>query len=87
VGGTTALSRKALPLRRRGSAKFRGFRHSEWETKINYIAIAPAQYCRRYFLRAGMFSSFLIRDASEAVDHAVANLRLEVEDFLGKVAV
>jgi len=42
------------------------------------MAIAPAQYCRRYFLRAG---------ASEAVDHAVANLRLEVEDFLGKVAV
>jgi hypothetical protein len=34
-----------------------------------------------------MFSSFLIRDASEAADHAVANLRLEVEDFLGKVAV
>jgi hypothetical protein len=28
-----------------------------------------------------------VRDASEAVDHAVANLRLEVEDFLSKVAV
>jgi hypothetical protein len=28
-----------------------------------------------------------VRDASEAVEHAVADLRLEVEDFLGKVAV
>ena len=32
-------------------------------------------------------SAEVVRDASEAVDHAVANLRLEVEDFLGKVAV
>jgi hypothetical protein len=28
-----------------------------------------------------------VRDAFEAVDHAVANLRVEVEDFLAKVAV
>ena len=34
-----------------------------------------------------LFSAEVVRDASEAVDHAVANLRLEVEDFLGKVAV
>jgi hypothetical protein len=33
------------------------------------------------------FSAEVVRDASEAVDHPVANLRLEVEDFLGKVAV
>lgn len=32
-------------------------------------------------------SAEVVRDASEAVDHAVANLRVEVEDFLGKVAV
>ena len=32
-------------------------------------------------------SAEMVRDASEAVDHAVSNLRLEVEDFLGKVAV
>ena len=32
-------------------------------------------------------SAEIVRDASEAVDHAVADLRLEVEDFLGKVAV
>jgi hypothetical protein len=32
-------------------------------------------------------SAEVVRDASEAVDHAVANLRLEVEDFLAKVAV
>ncbi|HEY6860736.1 MAG TPA: methyl-accepting chemotaxis protein [Pseudolabrys sp.] len=32
-------------------------------------------------------SAEFVRDASEAVDHAVANLRLEVEDFLAKVAV
>ncbi|MGB8561628.1 MAG: methyl-accepting chemotaxis protein, partial [Pseudolabrys sp.] len=32
-------------------------------------------------------SAEVVRDASEAVDHAVADLRLEVEDFLGKVAV
>ena len=32
-------------------------------------------------------SAEVVRDASEAVEHAVANLRLEVEDFLGKVAV
>jgi len=32
-------------------------------------------------------SAEVVRDASEAVDHAVANLRLEVGDFLGKVAV
>ena len=31
-------------------------------------------------------SAEVVRDASEAVDHAVSNLRLEVEDFLGKVA-
>ena len=34
-----------------------------------------------------LFSAEVVRDASEAVDHPVANLRLEVEDFLGKVAV
>jgi methyl-accepting chemotaxis protein len=34
-----------------------------------------------------LFSAEVVRDASEAIDHAVANLRLEVEDFLGKVAV
>lgn len=32
-------------------------------------------------------SAEVVRDASEAVEHAVANLRLEVEDFLAKVAV
>jgi methyl-accepting chemotaxis protein len=32
-------------------------------------------------------SAEVVRDASEAVDHAVADLRLEVEDFLAKVAV
>jgi methyl-accepting chemotaxis protein len=32
-------------------------------------------------------SAQVVRDASEAVEHAVADLRLEVEDFLGKVAV
>jgi methyl-accepting chemotaxis protein len=32
-------------------------------------------------------SAEVVRDASEAVDHAVDDLRLEVEDFLGKVAV
>jgi hypothetical protein len=32
-------------------------------------------------------SAEVVRDASAAVDHAVANLRLEVEDFLAKVAV
>ncbi|HEY6753276.1 MAG TPA: PAS-domain containing protein [Pseudolabrys sp.] len=32
-------------------------------------------------------SAQVVRDASEAVDHAVADLRLEVEDFLAKVAV
>jgi methyl-accepting chemotaxis protein len=32
-------------------------------------------------------SAEVVRHASEAVDHAVANLRLEVEDFLAKVAV
>jgi hypothetical protein len=32
-------------------------------------------------------SAEVVRDASEAVEHAVADLRLEVEDFLGKVAV
>jgi methyl-accepting chemotaxis protein len=31
-------------------------------------------------------SAEVVRDASEAVDHAVANLRREVEDFLAKVA-
>jgi methyl-accepting chemotaxis protein len=32
-------------------------------------------------------SAEVVRDASEAVEHAVADLRLEVEGFLGKVAV
>jgi methyl-accepting chemotaxis protein len=32
-------------------------------------------------------SAEVVRDASEAVDHAVSDLRIEVEDFLGKVAV
>jgi hypothetical protein len=32
-------------------------------------------------------SAQVVRDTSEAVEHAVANLRLEVEGFLGKVAV
>lgn len=32
-------------------------------------------------------SAEVVRDASEAVERAVADLRLEVEDFLGKVAV
>ena len=32
-------------------------------------------------------SAEVVRDASESVKQAVANLRLEVEDFLGKVAV
>jgi hypothetical protein len=32
-------------------------------------------------------SAEVVRDASEAVEHAVADLRLEVEDFLAKVAV
>jgi hypothetical protein len=32
-------------------------------------------------------SAEVVRDASEAVDRAVDNLRLEVGDFLGKVAV
>jgi methyl-accepting chemotaxis protein len=32
-------------------------------------------------------SAEVVRDASEAVEHAVADLRLEVEDFLSKVAV
>ena len=31
-------------------------------------------------------SAEVVRDASEAVDHAVSDLRIEVEDFLGKVA-
>jgi hypothetical protein len=32
-------------------------------------------------------SAEVVRDASEAVEHAVGDLRLEVEDFLAKVAV
>ncbi|HYC17480.1 MAG TPA: PAS-domain containing protein [Pseudolabrys sp.] len=32
-------------------------------------------------------SAEVVRDASQAVEHAVADLRLEVEDFLSKVAV
>ena len=32
-------------------------------------------------------SAEVVRDSSEAVEHAVSNLRLEVEDFLEKVAV
>ena len=32
-------------------------------------------------------SAEVVRDASEAVERAVADLRLEVGDFLGKVAV
>ena len=32
-------------------------------------------------------SAEIVRDASETVETAVANLRLEVEDFLAKVAV
>jgi len=32
-------------------------------------------------------SAEVVRDASETVDQVVANLRLEVEDFLVKVAV
>ncbi|HET9717275.1 MAG TPA: PAS-domain containing protein [Pseudolabrys sp.] len=32
-------------------------------------------------------SAEVVRDASQAVEQAVANLRLEVEDFLGRVAV
>ena len=32
-------------------------------------------------------SAEVVRDASETVEHAVADLRLEVEDFLGKVAM
>ena len=32
-------------------------------------------------------SAEVVRDASEAVERAVADLRLEVEDVLGKVAV
>jgi hypothetical protein len=32
-------------------------------------------------------SAEVVRDASETVEHAVTNLRLEVEDFLAKVAV
>jgi len=32
-------------------------------------------------------SAEIVRDTSEAAEHAVADLRLEVEDFLGKVAV
>jgi methyl-accepting chemotaxis protein len=32
-------------------------------------------------------SAEIVRDASEAVEHAVSDLRREVEDFLGKVAV
>ena len=32
-------------------------------------------------------SAQVVREASETVESAVANLRLEVEDFLAKVAV
>jgi methyl-accepting chemotaxis protein len=32
-------------------------------------------------------SAEVVRDASEAAERAVADLRIEVEDFLGKVAV
>jgi methyl-accepting chemotaxis protein len=32
------------------------------------------------------FSAEVVRDASESAEAAVANLRLEVEDFLAKVA-
>ena len=32
-------------------------------------------------------SAQVVREASETVENAVANLRLEVEDFLAKVAV
>ena len=32
-------------------------------------------------------SAEVVRDASQTVETAVANLRLEVEDFLAKVAV
>ena len=32
-------------------------------------------------------SAEVVRDASETVEQAVANLRVEVEDFLAKVAV
>ncbi|MGA8592430.1 MAG: hypothetical protein WB803_24540 [Pseudolabrys sp.] len=42
---------------------------------------------RRGSGNANTASAEVVRDASEAVDHAVADLRLEVEDFLGKVAV
>ena len=44
-------------------------------------ATSPAR--RRRHVR----SAEVVRDASEAVEHAVADLRLEVEDFLAKVAV
>src|SRR5262249_43033118 len=52
--------RLTMPQRATPSVgEIRGFRRCKRETKINYIAIAPAQYCRRYSLRAGMFASFL----------------------------
>jgi hypothetical protein len=44
-GGMPALSANS----RCDSARSAGFRSNRWETKINYIAIAPAQYCRWYF--------------------------------------
>jgi PAS domain-containing protein len=60
--GWRALELANAPLQKRlfaQAALICGFRDNAWETKINYIAIAPAQYCRRYFSRAGMFSFLL----------------------------
>lgn len=50
-------------------------------TSYRYWATSPAQRRRR-----GPPAD-VVCDASEAVDHAVANLRLEVEGFLAKVAM
>jgi hypothetical protein len=51
----------------------------------------PLTWCRSWIVAGAatqtQSSAEVVRDAFEAVDHAVANLRLEVEDFLAKVAV
>jgi hypothetical protein len=51
----------------------------------------PLTWCRSWVVAGAatqtQSSAEVVRDAFEAVDHAVANLRVEVEDFLAKVAV
>jgi hypothetical protein len=72
-----------------GIVEIRGFGRCERETKINYIAIAR----RKVFVLGQRKRDHDALDRADAfsllrtVDHAVADLQLEVEDFLAKVAV